>query len=106
MVAVRFVVVGLAVAAHCIVASAVPEDAEVIVSHESLLDAVHCRVELLVVMANEPVPPALAAFADDGLIVRTAPIWVTASVAGVPVEGATVIVALRSAAPELPSTEY
>jgi hypothetical protein len=92
----------LAAAAHDIVASAVPDAADVIVSQGESLVADHCSVVLSVFMVNEPVPPAPGALAEDGLTCSTAGSWVIVRTAAAPLDGVAVIVAVRKAAVGFP----
>ena len=106
MVAVRVVVDVLAAAAQLMVASAVPDEGEVRVSHVWLIDVVHCKVELFVVNENDPVPPLAAAVAEDGLIAAVVAACVSTKVTAVPFIGVTVIVAIRSDVVVLPVAVY
>jgi hypothetical protein len=102
MVAVRVFVLVLAAAAQLIVASAVPDVAVVMVSHDALLAAFHCNVLLFVEIENDPVSPAADAIPVKGKIVSTDGAWVTVSTSPVPLAGVTVMVAVRVDAVGLP----
>lgn len=107
IVAVRDKVLVFAAAAQFMVVSPLPDEAEVIVNHEALLDAVHCKVWLLVLIVNDPVPPEPETFAEDGLIVRTAPNCVNGMVTDcVPSAGVTVMFAVRLTAVGVAAAEY
>jgi hypothetical protein len=103
---VRAPVVVLAAAAQLIVVSPVPDVFVVIVNHEALLAALHCKVVLFVVNEKDPVAPAGFAVALRLPRVRTLAAWVTVNVAPVPLAGVTVMVAVRVAAVGLPVAAY
>jgi hypothetical protein len=79
----------------------------VIVNHdESLLDAVHDKLWLSVLIANDPVPPEPETLAEVGLMVRTAPNWVKGMVTDDPSVPVTTIFAVRLAAVGVAAAEY
>jgi hypothetical protein len=100
------VVLALDPAAQFNVAAPVPAADVEIVSHAALLAALHVKVELLVEIDNEPVPPEADTFDEEGLMVNTAAACVTVKTAAVPLAGVTVMVAVRVAAVGLPVALY
>lgn len=106
IVPVRGVVDALAEAAQVIVASAVPDNGDVSVSQAWLLETVHCKVVLLVENKNDPVPPVPGTVAEVGLMVAVVPACVTTALTAVPVDGVTVMVAVRSDVPVFPVDVY
>jgi hypothetical protein len=84
----------------------VPEVPAVIVIHDWLVVAAHCKAVSAVDTLTEPVSPAGLAVAAVGLMVSVPPAWVTVSVAAVPLAGVTVMVAVCVAAVGLPDALY